>query len=207
MANSGSISGNEQNPLLVIVSGPSGVGKDAVLRDMKDRGSPFYMVTTVTTRPRRGGESEGVDYQFVSDAEFRDMREQDGLLEFAKVYGNWYGIPRSEVRQALQRGEDVIIKVDVQGAATLKRLLPEAVFIFLTPPSMGELGTRLRRRNTESSFDLELRMETAKEEMECLPLFDYMVVNHTDCLDLVTSQINAIITAEKRRVNPRRIRM
>ena len=123
------------------------------------------------------------------------------LLEWANVYGNWYGVPKKPVKQALDKGQDTIIKIDIQGAATIKKILPQAVFIFLTPPSMEEVITRLKQRHTESAFDLALRIETAEEEIKQLPLFDYVVVNKQDEIDRAVADIEAIITAEKCRVN------
>jgi len=133
------------------------------------------------------------------------MIENNELLEWANVYGNWYGVPREGVKQALDRGRDVMVKVDIQGAATIKKVLPQAILIFLTPPSMEELLIRLRQRRTESSSDLALRLETAEEEIKRLPLFDYVVVNRWDEIDLAVADIEAIITAEKCRVTPRGI--
>ena len=191
------------NPLFIVLSGPSGVGKDAVLDRMKKKSHTIHYAVTATTRPKRQGEREGVEYHFVSKAGFQRMIEKGELLEWANVYGNLYGVPKLEVQQALDRGQDVMVKVDVQGAASIKTIAPQAVFIFLAPPSMDELRERLRRRKTESSVDLELRMKAAREEMNSLPMFDYVVVNHSDGLDRAVSQIESIIVAEKCRVKPR----
>jgi len=190
-------------PLLIVLSGPSGVGKDAVLARMKESGYPLKFVITVTTRPRRTNEKNNVDYHFVSDETYKEMIEGNKLLESANVYGNWYGVPREEVEQALNQGQDVMVKVDIQGAATIKRIQPQAVTIFLTPPSMEELLTRLEQRKTESHSDLDLRLKTAEEEMKQLPLFDYAVVNRWGEIDRAVSDIKAIITAEKCLVKPR----
>lgn len=195
------------HPLLIIISGPSGVGKDAVLAGMKKLGYPLYFAVTVTTRSQRKGESDGVDYRFVSKASFEQMIENKELLEWANVYGNFYGVPKRELGQALARGQDAMVKVDVQGAATIKRAHPQAVFIFLAPPSMSDLEKRLKQRKTESGVDLELRMEAAKEEMKSLPMFDYVVVNYQDGVESAISQIEAIITAEKCRVEPRLVEL
>lgn len=198
--------GAEANPLLIVLSGPSGVGKDAVLNGMKEREHTLHYAVTATTRPRRKGEREGQEYYFVSEAEFRRMIENDELLEWAEVYGNFYGVPKREVQQALQTGQDVMVKVDVQGAANIRKVAPEAVLIFLAPPSLEELKERLRRRKTESSIDLELRIKAAQEEMKSLHIFDYIVINHRGGLARAVSQIEAIITAEKCRVKPRVIK-
>ncbi len=190
-------------PLLIVLTGPSGVGKDAVLTRMRKLGRPFHYVVTATTRLQREGEKNGVDYYFLSQEEFQQMLDKGQLLEWAKVYGNYYGVPRDEISQALSKGVDMIVKVDVQGAATIKKILPQAVFIFLTPPSMEELELRLKQRRSESSIDLALRLERAKEEIKSLPLFDYVITSHQDRIDDIISQIDAIVTAEKCRVKPR----
>lgn len=189
-------------PLLIILSGPSGAGKDAVLRRMKKSGYPLNYITTVTTRPRRTGERNNIDYHFVSAERFQEMIADNELLEWANVYGNWYGVPYEPVKQALDRGQDVILKVDIQGAATIKKIFPQAVSIFLMPSSAEELATRLRQRHTESSFDLALRMKTAEQETKQLNLFDHIVINKQDEIDRAVSDIEAIITAEKQRINP-----
>ena len=191
--------------LLIVLSGPSGVGKDAVLARMKKLGYPLEYVTTVTTRPQRAKERNNVDYHFVSTERFQEMISHNELLEWANVYGNWYGVPKQPIRQALDEGRDIIVKVDIQGAATIKKVLPQAVLVFLVPPSEEELAIRLRERHTELPFDLALRIKTADEEMKQLPLFDYVVVNKRGEIDLAVSQIEAIITAEKSRVTPREI--
>ncbi len=192
-------------PLLIVLSGPSGAGKDAVLDRMKKSGYPAKYVITLTTRPRRAKERNNIDYHFVSKEKFQSMIENDELLEWANVYNNWYGVPKEEVKQALDKGQDVMVRVDVQGVATIKKILPQAISIFLVPPSMDELLIRLKQRQTESPPDLDLRLKTAEEEMKQLPLFDYVVVNRWDEIDLAVSDIKAIIAAEKCRVNPREI--
>jgi len=190
-------------PLLVVLSGPSGVGKDAVLARMRKLERPFHYVITSTTRPKRAGEKNGVNYHFLSQKEFQQMLDKHQFLEWATVYGNYYGVPKDEITSALSKGVDTIVKIDVQGAATIKKILPQAVFIFLMPPSMEALEKRLRRRRSESSEDLALRLERAKGEIKSLPLFDYVITSHQNKLDEVVSQIDAIIAAEKRRVKPR----
>jgi len=191
----------EQNNLLIVLSGPSGVGKDAVLSKMKELGLPFHYAVTATTRPRRAGERHGVDYHFLSKDEFQRMLEKGELIEWAEVYGNYYGVPKEETTEALSKGKDVILKVDVQGAATLKKILPQAVFIFLMPPSKEELERRLRGRSSESGVDLALRLGKAAEEIKSLLLFDYAITSHQDKLDDVISRIQAIVIAEKCRMN------
>ncbi|MFC1966442.1 guanylate kinase [Chloroflexota bacterium] len=192
-------------PLLIVLSGHSGVGKDAVLVRMKKSDYPLEYIITLTTRPRRPNEKDNVDYHFVSVERFQEMIENKELLEWANVYGNWYGVPKEPTKQALDKGHDVIVKVDTQGAATIKKILPQAVFIFLMSPSIEDLTTRLKQRQTESPSDLALRLKTAQEEVKQLPLFDYIVVNRCDEIDLAISDIKAIITAEKCRGTPREI--
>ena len=193
------------NPLLIVLSGPSGVGKDAVLAQMRASGCSMKYITTVTTRRQRAREKNNVDYHFVSPEYFQEMIVNNELLEWANVYDNWYGVPKEPVKQALDRGQDTIIKIDTQGAATIKKSLPQAVFIFLMPPSIDELSTRLKQRHTESSFDLALRIRTAEEEIKQLPLFDYVVINRQGKVALAVSDITSIIAAEKCRVVPREI--
>lgn len=187
-------------PLLIVLSGPSGVGKDAVLNRMKALGFPFHFTVTMTTRRQRAMEVDGVDYQFVSKEFFESQIPCEYFLEWANVYGNLYGVPRDQVRAALAGGRNVLIKADVQGAATIKSLAPNAIFIFLAPPSMEDLVQRLRERKTETAADMARRIDTAREEMLRLPLFDYQVVNENDKLDLAVAHIGAIIVAEKCRL-------
>ena len=194
-----------KRPLLIVISGPSGAGKDAVLTRMKELGCPLEHVVTVTTRPQRDKERNNVDYHFISTERFQEMIKRKEFLEWANVYGNWYGVPKEPLKQALDKGQDIIVKVDIQGAATIKKILPQAVFIFLAPPSMEELVLRLKQRHTESPFDLALRTKTAEEEIKQLSLFDYIIVNKRGEINLAVSDIKAIITAEKCRVTSREI--
>lgn len=196
---------NEPHPLLVLISGPSGVGKDAVLKRMQELGYPFHFVITATTRPRRPGEVDGVDYFFLSEAEFQAMLESGELLEHALVYGEHKGVPKAQVRQALASGQDVLMRVDVQGAATVRRLVPEVITIFLTTASEEELIERLKRRRTETVEKLEQRIALARAEMACIPEFDYVVVNREGQLDETVRQIVAIMSAEKCRLRRRAV--
>jgi guanylate kinase len=195
----------DQNPLVIVISGPSGVGKDAILNRMKERRHPFFFVTTITTRKQRRNETDRVDYHFVSVEEFQNLLHNNGLLESANVYGNWYGVPKQPVREALSRGQDTVIKVDVQGAANIKKILPEAVFIFINAPSLDELCNRLNRRCTETAADLNLRLQTARSEMQKISEFDYVVMNPCDEIEKALADILAIVKAEKCRVKPRRV--
>ncbi len=192
-------------PLLVVISGPSGVGKDAVVTRMKERGIDLHYTVTATSRPRRPNEVHGRDYFFISQQEFQRLIEEEELLEWALVYGEYKGIPKQQVRDALARGKDVIMRIDVQGAATIRRLAPEAVLIFLAPPSMRELTRRLRERKTETEEALQRRLQAARQEMKQLSLFDYVVVNYEDRLDEAVDRIVAILWAEKMRTHPRRV--
>jgi len=194
-------------PVLLVLSGPSGVGKDAVLSLLRRQRRRYHFVVTATTRPRRRGERDGASYHFLSPEEFQRRLAQGELLEHAQVYGHWYGVPRQQVREALQRRQNVILKVDVQGAATLRRIVPQAVFVFLAPPSLQELEHRLRERHTEDDEMLSHRLKTASQEMDCLSLFDYVVVNETGRLRETAQRIRAIIAAEECRVPPRNLEL
>ena len=194
-------------PLLVVLSGPSGVGKDAALEKLKQMDRPWRFVVTATTRQPRAGEQEGKDYIFLELDTFLKMKERDEFLECAEVYGNWYGVPRNQVRQGLQEGQDVILKIDVQGADTVRRLAPEAVSIFMMPGSYEQLRRRLTLRMTDASDAVERRLEEAWNELAKAADYDYRVVNHDDQLDRAIADIDAIIGAEKCRVNPRLVQM
>jgi len=193
------------SPLLIVISGPSGAGKDSILQRMKERNLPFHFVVTATTRPPRPNEVHGQDYFFVTKEEFARMIEQNELLEYAIVYGDYKGIPKQQVRQALASGQDVILRIDVQGAETIRKLVPEALLIFVTVESEEELVRRLKRRKTESPEELALRIATARKELQRVEAFDYVVVNEEDRLDEAVDTIAAIIVAEHHRVHHRRI--
>ncbi|MBN1136751.1 MAG: guanylate kinase [Anaerolineae bacterium] len=195
----------ESRPLLVIISGPSGVGKDSVVQRMKERGYPFHFVITATDRPPRPDEVDGRDYYFYTTAEFERMIAQGELLEHARVYGQHKGIPKAHVRQALASRQDVVMRVDIQGADTVKGLIPQAVTIFLTCESEQELIARLYERRTESEAALQSRLEAAHREMARLPYFDYAVVNRRNALDEAVDDIVAIMRAEHCRAVPRKI--
>lgn len=190
-------------PLLVVLSGPSGVGKDAALDALKLLDRPWRFVVTATTRPQRPGEQDGVDYIFLETAAFLKMKERDDLLESAQVYDYWYGVPRNQVRQGLQDGKDVILKVDVQGADTVRGLAPDALFIFMIPSSFDELRSRLTKRMTEKPSEIDLRLSIAQSELGRVGEFDYRVVNREGQLEQAVAEIDAIITAEKCRTRPR----
>jgi guanylate kinase len=195
----------QHKPLLIVISGPSGVGKDTVIQRMKERELPFHFVVTATTRQARPEEVHGVDYYFLSHDEFAEMIEQDELLEYAIVYNDYKGIPKQQVRQALESGKDVVMRLDVQGAATIREISPEAVLIFLTTQSQEELVNRLRVRKTETPEGLNLRIATARQELKRIDEFDYVVVNPEYQLDETVDTILAIIHAEHHRVHPRKV--
>jgi guanylate kinase len=172
---------------------------------LKEWGYPLHFVVTATTRPQRPTEVHGLDYFFVSTSEFAEMIEQGELLEYAVVYGDYKGIPKAQVRQALSSGQDVVMRIDVQGAATIRRLVPEAVLIYISAESEEALVQRLRQRKTEPEDQLKMRIATARQELKWLDMFDYVVINADDQLDQTCQKIIAIITAEKCRVNQRQI--
>jgi guanylate kinase len=188
-------------PLLIVISGPSGVGKDETLKHMQLRGYPFHFVVTATTRPQRAGEVDGEDYHFVSVADFAEMIDQGELLEYAVVYGDYKGIPKQQVRTALASGMDVILRIDVQGAATIRQKISGAVFIFMVAESLDELERRLHERKSEPPDALKMRIATARQEMKRAAEFDYLVVNRRACLEEAVDTILAVIRAEKHRVN------
>jgi guanylate kinase len=193
----------QQYPLLVVLSGTAGSGKDSVVRRMRERGIPFEFIVTCTTRPPRPGEENGRDYFFVSDSEFQELLRRGDLLEHAEVYGHQYGNSKTKVRQALAAGRDALLRIDVQGADTIRRKCPQAVTVFLTASSEEELGSRLRRRGSESDEQVALRLRAAREEMLRMPDFDYVVVNADDELDAAVDTIVSILRAEHARAVPR----
>jgi len=196
---------HKPEPLLIVISGPSGVGKDTIVDHMKARGLPFHFVVTATTRPPRQEETHSVDYFFFSKDEFAEMIENDELLEYAFVYNDFKGIPKSQVRGALASGKDVVMRLDVQGAATIRELYPEAVMIFLTTESEEELVNRLKARKTEKPDELKLRIATARKELERINEFDYVVMNRDEQLDEAVDAIKSIIHAEHHRVEQRKV--
>lgn len=194
-------------PLVIVVSGPSGVGKDEAIKRMKERGNSFHFVVTATTRPRRENEVDGVDYHFVTMSDFAEMIDNDDLLEYALVYGDYKGIPKKQVRDALASGKDVILRIDVQGASTIRKLLQGAIFIFMVAEDLDELERRLRQRKTEPPDRLKMRIATARQEMKRISEFDYVVVNTRNHLDGTVDVLQSIITAEKHRTQPPVVRI
>ena len=192
-------------PLLILISGPSGVGKDSVVKALLRRQLPLHFVVTTTDRASRSDEKEGIDYFFVSQQQFEEFIARDEMLEYAVVYGHSKGIRKTQIREALSSGKDVIVRLDVQGVKRVKSLCQEAVTIFIAPSNSEEWRLRLKNRNTETPEDFKLRMETAHYELQQLPEYEYVVVNARDRLEETVNVIEAIIKTEHHRVHPRRI--
>jgi guanylate kinase len=195
----------EHTPLLIVISGPSGIGKDTVVQGMKDRGLPFHFVVTATSREPRDYEVPGIDYFFYDQETFEEMIEAGEFLEHAWVYSNYKGVPKSQVQKALDSGKDVVMRLDVQGAQTVHGLCPDAILIFLTAETEEEWLQRLKDRRSETQEELAVRIQTAKEEYGTLDIFDYIVVNQEDELDKTLDVIESIIVAEHHRVNPKKV--
>ncbi|MCP4361757.1 MAG: guanylate kinase [Chloroflexi bacterium] len=189
-------------PLLMVISGPSGVGKDTIARQVIDSNpEAFYFVVTATTRPPRFGEIHGQDYFFYSNDQFAEMIENNDLLEYAVVYNDYKGIPKQQIREALASGRDVIMRVDVQGAATIRKLIPNAISVFLTTETEDELVRRLRERKSETAEGLNLRIAAARQEMRRIQEFDYWVVNAEGEQETAVNQILSILTAAHCQIN------
>lgn len=186
-----------QHPLLVVLSGPSGAGKDAVLDELARRGHVFHRVVTCTTRAPREHERDGVDYFFVADAEFDKLIAADGLLEHAAVYGHQYGVPRQQVLDKLAAGIDVYVRTDVQGAASIKRLEPQAVTVFIAPSSLTELEERIRARGSDDELQVQRRLKTARAEMLRQGEFKYAIVNVPGRLEETAERLIEILDAER----------
>ena len=195
------------NPMLVIISGPSGVGKDTIIEALqhRDHRPAYHYVVTCTTRARRPNEVDGVSYNFVTPAEFAALREANELLEANEVHGNWYGTPRAGVRAALAGGQHAILKIDVQGARVVKACAPEALLIFVVPPSLDTLVEHLKARRTESAEQLEIRQRDAAIELARKDDYDYVVVNEEGRVDITAARIEQIIDQEERRGSRRAV--
>ena len=195
--------------VLVIVSGPSGVGKDSVIEALRTepRIPDFHYVVTSTTRPRRPYEVDGVHYRFLGKREFAALRDAGEFLEANQVHGNWYGTPRASVREALVQGNDVILKIDVQGAAVVKQRVPDAMLIFLVPPSLEDLFQRLQSRATETADELDIRQRNAALELARQEDYDHVVVNETGQIERTAARIQEIVAAEKAANPDRRTRI
>jgi guanylate kinase len=195
--------------LLVVISGPSGVGKDTIIQEMRKGrdASRRRHIVTYKTREQREGEVPGVDYHFVTSSEFQRMRRAGAFLETAQVHGHWSGTPRDQVVEALARGRDAILKIDVQGADAIRRQAPDAVLIFVAPPSLEALSGRLVGRATESEQDLKRRQQDAPGELARAAEYDYVVVNETGQVARTADQIDALIAEEHARSPDKRIRL
>lgn len=186
-------------PLLIVLSGPSGVGKDTLLHKLLLAEPRIRKIATVTTRAPRPGEVEGRDHYFVSVGRFHQLVEENALLEHANVYGNWYGVPRADVDNLIGEGWDVALRTDIQGAASVKALAPKAVTIFISPADLADLQRRIERRGSEEPDDLILRLETARKEMDAAASFDHVVVNPENELDSVVERVRLILEEERGR--------
>ncbi len=193
----------EQPSLLVVISGQAGVGKDSLIKQMKARDYAIHFVVTATDRAPRPAEVHGVDYFFLTTEEFLQMEREGELLEHAIVYGQHKGIPKQQVREAMASGRDVIMRIDVQGAMTIRQLVPQAVLVFLMAESEEELGQRLRGRGDDSPEQIEKRLAVSRQELAHLPEFDYVVFNRDSQLDRAVDDVIAIIRAEHCRVEHR----
>ncbi|MCL4871200.1 MAG: guanylate kinase [Anaerolineae bacterium] len=188
-------------PLLIVLSGPSGVGKDTIARHLIDlEPNQFHFVVTATTRPPRANEQHGVDYFFYTMDEFAHLIETNELLEYAIVYDDYKGIPKQQIRDAVASGKDVIMRVDIQGAKTIRRLVPNAITIFLMAESEEAMINRLRERKTETSEGLNLRIAMARQELKRIEEFDYCVINAQSRQEESAAALLAIISAEHNRV-------
>tara|TARA_Y100000588_G_scaffold107299_1_gene117496 strand:+ start:1445 stop:2071 length:627 start_codon:yes stop_codon:yes gene_type:complete len=187
--------------LFVVISGPSGVGKDAIFAHMKYLRRPYHFAVTCTTRPRRPNEIDGVDYIFVTKEKFSEMVDQQEFLEYATVYGNSYGVPRGPLTAAIKNKQDIVIKTDVQGAATLKKLVPNGTFVMLLPPNEDILRKRLTQRGTETLTELQSRLSQALSELQESPIFTHTLVNIEGDVPTTVMQLENILTAERARVD------
>lgn len=188
-----------RKPRVFVISGPSGVGKDSVIERLRDTFPDIHFSVTATTRARRPGEIDGIHYYFLDDETFLARESEGEFIETATVYNHRYGVPRTPVRHALARGQDVIVKVDVQGAASIKSMAPDAIFIFIAPESMTELLRRLRSRKTDDPDALMSRFSAASRELLQAREFDYVVFNEIERLATAIDEISAIIAAERLR--------
>lgn len=185
--------------LLIVVSGPSGAGKGTICKALLEKHDDLFISVSATTRQPRVGEIDGINYHFITKEDFLTRVEQNDFLEYAEVYGNYYGTPRSKVEEMLESGKNVILEIDIQGALKVKENFKEGVFIFILPPSMEELKQRIIKRGSETPESLMRRFKSAYQEINYISKYNYAVVN--DVVDVAVSKIEGIITAEKCRVD------
>jgi guanylate kinase len=190
-----------RRPRLFVISGPSGVGKDTVIERLRDVFPDIHFAVTATTRPRRPGEIDGIHYYFLTKETFDQQLAHGDFLESAVVYDHRYGVLKSPVQHALNRGQDVIVKVDVQGAATIRQLAPDGIFIFLAPESMSELLRRLKTRKTDDPDVLMERFQAASRELASAYDFDYVVFNETEQVETAMDALCAIVHAERCKID------
>ena len=179
------------------------MGKDALIERLSGRGLNYHFTVTATTRNPRPGEREGINHHFLTVDEFQNAIADDELLEWARVYGNYYGVPKQQVRDALNDGNHVVIRVDLQGALRIRELAPNALMIFILPPDLDVLRQRIERRGVNSESDIATRLESATAEIDQAHAFDYQVVNREGALDSAVSEVIGIVNRESKRVPPR----
>jgi guanylate kinase len=197
----------KHHPRVIVLSGPAGGGKDTVLQHLRIRRFPITVIATWTTRARRETEVDGVDYCFVTREQFENAVASGGFLEYAEYAQHYYGVPRRAVQEALDRGEDVVLKIEVKGAAWVKLQVPSALTIFVAPPDIAELEWRLRLRRTETEADQLRRLAIARSELACIPGYDYLVINHRDRIEETVDQVQRIIVAERSRIGVPPVRL
>jgi guanylate kinase len=181
--------------LLIVISGPSGAGKGTLCKELRDAMPELNYSVSVTTRAPRVGEKEGINYYYIDKTKFEEMIAENELLEWAKVYDNYYGTPKKQVMEYIEQGEDIVLEIDIQGAMNIKKQYPQGVFVFIVPPSIRELEERITKRGTESAESIKKRLSCASEELSYVTEYDYVVVN--DSLTKAAEKLKAIIVAEK----------